>query len=153
MHKIIFQCTNIFFGAQKLFFSAQIYFSVHKYISSAQIRFSVHEYVTVHKYVFQCTNIFSSAQIYFNVFDGGQVTILFPRLTCFHFAWQRPSQPALKGFLIPHWKACFVHKVNSCPGGFCCCVTLDSSYQIAKIAEIIESNQQGALEKQLDPGQ
>ena len=172
VHKIIFQCTNIFFGAQKLFFSAQIYFSVHKYISSAQIRFKVHEYVTVHKYVFQytnifssaqmyfsvhkyvfqCTNIFSSAQIYFNVFDGGQVTIVFPRLTCFHFASQRPSQPALEGFLIPYWKACFVHKVNSCPGGFCCCVKLDSSYQIAKIAEIIESNKQGALEKQLDPG-
>ena len=29
-----------------------------------------------------------------------------------------------------------VPRVNSCPGGFCCCVKLDSSYQVAKIAEI-----------------
>ena len=43
-------------------------------------------------------------------------------------------------------------RVNSCPGGVCCCVKLDSSYQVAKIAEIFYLNQQGALEKQLDPG-
>ena len=29
-----------------------------------------------------------------------------------------------------------VPRVNLCPGGFCCCVKLDSSYQVAKIAEI-----------------
>ena len=94
VHKSIFQCTNIFF-------SAQIYFSVHKYISSAQIYvFLVHEYVSVYKYVFsqriyfpvhkcifQCTNMFFSARIYFPLhqyvtgYDGGQVTIVFPRLT------------------------------------------------------------------------
>ena len=38
-----------------------------------------------------------------------------------------------------------------CPGGFCCCVNLDSSYQVSKIAEIFRVNQQGALAKQLDP--
>ena len=43
-------------------------------------------------------------------------------------------------------------RVNSCQGGFCCCVKLDSSYQVSKIAEIVWVNQQGALEKQLDPG-
>ena len=109
--------------------------------------------------MFQCTNMFFSARIYFPVhkyvtgYDGGQVTIVSLCLTGFHFASKRPSQPELKGFLIPYWKACFVRKVNSCPGGFCCCVKLDSSYQIiAKIAEIFELNQQSALEKQLDPG-
>ena len=45
-----------------------------------------------------------------------------------------------------------VPRVNSCPRGFCCCVKLDSSYQVSKIAEIFWVNQQGALEKQLDPG-
>ena len=50
-----------------------------------------------------------------------------------------------------------VPRVNSCPGrggggGFSCCVKLDSSYQVSKIAEIVWVNQQGALEKQLDPG-
>ena len=46
-----------------------------------------------------------------------------------------------------------VPRVNSCPGGgFCCCVKLDSSYQVSKIAEICKGNQQGALEKQIDPG-
>ena len=29
-----------------------------------------------------------------------------------------------------------VPRVNSCPRGFCCCVKLDSSYQLSKIAEI-----------------
>ena len=70
---------------------------------SARISFSVHEYVSVRNYVFQCTNIFSpcfqctnvffsaqmffSARIYFPVhnyvtgYGGGQVTIVFPRLT------------------------------------------------------------------------
>ena len=43
--------------------------------------------------------------------------------------------------------------VNSCPGGFCCCGKLDSSYQVSKIAEIVWINQKGALENQLDPGQ
>ena len=43
-------------------------------------------------------------------------------------------------------------RVNSCQGGFCCCVKLDSSYQLSKIAEIFWVNQQGALEKQLGPG-
>ena len=125
VHKYIFQCTN-------LFFSAQICFSVHKYIFqctnlffSAQIYFqctnicfSVHEYVSVHKYVFQCTNIFSTAQIYFPLhkyvtgYDGDQVTIVFPRLTGCHFASQRASEPYLKGFLIPYWKACFVPSVE-----------------------------------------
>ena len=47
-----------------------------------------------------------------------------------------------------------VPRVNSCPGGrggggFCCCVKLDSSYQVSKIAEVFKVNQQGALEKQL----
>ena len=45
-----------------------------------------------------------------------------------------------------------VPRVNSCPSGFCCCAKLDSSYQVSKIAEIFWVNQQGALEKQLDPG-
>ena len=45
-----------------------------------------------------------------------------------------------------------VPRVNSCPRGFCCCVKLDSSYQLSKIAEILWVNQQGALEKQLHPG-
>ena len=45
-----------------------------------------------------------------------------------------------------------VPSVNSCPRGFCCCVKLDSSYQVSRIAEIFWVNQQGALEKQLDPG-
>ena len=45
-----------------------------------------------------------------------------------------------------------VPRVNSCPRGFCCCAKLDSSYQVSKIAEIFWVNQQGALEKQLDPG-
>ena len=46
-----------------------------------------------------------------------------------------------------------VPRVNSCPGGgFCCCVKLDSSYQVSKNAEIFWVNQQGALEEQLDPG-
>ena len=43
-------------------------------------------------------------------------------------------------------------RVNSCQGGFCCCVKLDSSYQLSKIAEIFWVNQQGALEKQQGPG-
>ena len=43
-----------------------------------------------------------------------------------------------------------VPRVNSCPGGFCCSVNLDSGYQISKIAEIFWVNQHGALEKQLD---
>ena len=45
-----------------------------------------------------------------------------------------------------------VPRVNSCLRGFCCCVKLDSSYQVSKIAESFWVNQQGALEKQLDPG-
>ena len=45
-----------------------------------------------------------------------------------------------------------VPRVNSCPRGFCCCVKLDSSYQLLKIAEILWVNQQGALEQQLHPG-
>ena len=45
-----------------------------------------------------------------------------------------------------------VPRVNSCPRGFCCCVKLNSSYQVSKIAEIFWVNRQGALEKQLDPG-
>ena len=45
-----------------------------------------------------------------------------------------------------------VPRVNSCPRGFWCCVKLDSCYQVSKIAEIFWVNQQGALEKQLDPG-
>ena len=45
-----------------------------------------------------------------------------------------------------------VPRVNLCPRGSCCCVKLDSSYQVSKIAEIFWVNQQGALEKQLDPG-
>ena len=45
-----------------------------------------------------------------------------------------------------------VTRVNSCPRGFCCCVKVDSSYQLSKIAEIVWVNQQGALQKQLDPG-
>ena len=45
-----------------------------------------------------------------------------------------------------------VPRVNSCSRGFCCCVKLDSSYQVSKIAEIFWVNEQGALEKQLDPG-
>ena len=73
---------------------------------------------SLHKYIFQCTNIFSSAEMYFSVhkyvtgYDGGQVTIVFLRLTGFHFASKRPSQPDLKGFLIPYWKACFVPSVE-----------------------------------------
>ena len=43
-------------------------------------------------------------------------------------------------------------RVNSCPRSFCCCVKLDSSYQVSKIAEIFWVNQQGAIEKLLDPG-
>ena len=43
-------------------------------------------------------------------------------------------------------------RVNSCRGGFCCFVKLDSSYQVSKISEIFWVNRQGALEKQLDPG-
>ena len=43
-------------------------------------------------------------------------------------------------------------KLDPCPGGFCCYFKLDSSYQISKIAEIFWVNEQGALEKQLDPG-
>ena len=31
-------------------------------------------------------------------YDGGQVTIVFPRFTGGHFASQRPSQPDVKGF-------------------------------------------------------
>ena len=38
------------------------------------------------------------------------------------------------------------------PRGLCCCVKLDSSYQVSNVAEIFSVNQQGALEKQLDPG-
>ena len=45
-----------------------------------------------------------------------------------------------------------VPRVNSCPRGFCCCVKLDSSYQLSKIPEILWVKQQGALEKQLHPG-
>ena len=45
-----------------------------------------------------------------------------------------------------------VPRMNPCPRGFCCSVKLDSSYQVSKIAEIFWVNQQGALEKQLDPG-
>ena len=48
--------------------------------------------------------MFFSARIYFSVHKyvtGGQVTIVFPRLTGCHFAPQRPSQPNLKGFLGP----------------------------------------------------
>ena len=37
-------------------------------------------------------------------------------------------------------------------GGFCYYAKLDSSYQVSKIAEIFSVNQQGALEKQQDPG-
>ena len=33
-----------------------------------------------------------------------------------------------------------VPRVNSCPRGFCCCVKLDSSYQLSKIAEILWVN-------------
>ena len=43
-------------------------------------------------------------------------------------------------------------RVNSCLRGFCCCVKLDGSYQVSKIAEITWVNQKGTLEKQLDPG-
>ena len=43
-----------------------------------------------------------------------------------------------------------VPRVNSCPRGFCCCVKLDSGYQVSKVAEIFSVNQRGALEKQLD---
>ena len=46
-----------------------------------------------------------------------------------------------------------VPRVNSCPRELCCCVELDGCHQLAKIAEILWVNQQGALEKQLDPGQ
>ena len=59
--------------------------------------------------------MFFSARIYFPVHKyvtGGQITIVLPRLTGRHFAPQRPSQPDLKGFLIPHWKACFVPSVE-----------------------------------------
>ena len=53
----------------------------------------------------------------------------------------------------PIFKLDLVPRVNSCPGGgFCCCVKLDSSYQVSDIAEILWVNQPGALEKQLDPG-
>ena len=45
-----------------------------------------------------------------------------------------------------------VPRMNPCPRGFCCSVKLDSSYQVSNIAEIFWVNQQGALEKQLDPG-
>ena len=38
-----------------------------------------------------------------------------------------------------------VPRVNSCPRGFCCCVKLDSSYQLSKIAEILWVNQQGEI--------
>ena len=43
---------------------------------------------------------------------GGQVTIVFRRLTGCYFAPQRLSQPDLKGFLIPQWKASFVPSVE-----------------------------------------
>ena len=42
-----------------------------------------------------------------------------------------------------------VPRVNSCPGGRWGLLMLDSSYQVSKIAEVFEVNQQGALEKQL----
>ena len=43
-----------------------------------------------------------------------------------------------------------VPRVNTCPRVFCCCVKLDSGYEVSKIAEISLENQQGALKKQLD---
>ena len=49
------------------------------------------------------------------------------------------TRPCAQGELVPR-------------GGFCCCVKLDSSYQVSNIAEICKGNQPGALEKQLDPG-
>jgi len=45
-------------------------------------------------------------------YDGGQVSIVFPRITGGHCASQRPSQPNLKGFLNPYWKAFFVPAVE-----------------------------------------
>ena len=38
-----------------------------------------------------------------------------------------------------------VPRVNSCPRGFCCCVKIDSRYQLSKIAEILWVNQQGEI--------
>ena len=121
VHKFIFQRTNIFSNAQ-------IYFSVHKFIFQCTDIFPVHKYMffsaricfsaqicfLVHEYIFQCTNVFFSAQMFFSAriyflvhkhvpgYDGGQVPIVFPRVTGCHFASQRPSQPDLKGFLIPY---------------------------------------------------
>ena len=46
-----------------------------------------------------------------------------------------------------------VPRMNSCPRDVWCCVELDISHEVWKIAEILLINQQGALEKQLDPGQ
>ena len=46
---------------------------------------------------------------------------------------------------VPHQRMFYkldpVPRVNSCPRGFCCCVKLDSSYQLSKIAEILWVNQ------------
>ena len=115
----------MFFSA-RICFSAQICFSVHEYIfQCTNLFFSAQICFSVHKYIFHCTNIFPvhkymffSAQIYFTLhkyvtgYDGGQVTIVFLRLTGCHFASQRASQPDLKGFLVPYWKACFVPSVE-----------------------------------------
>ena len=84
--------------------------------------------------------MFFSARIYFPVHKyvtGGQVTIVFPRLTGCNFAPQRPSQPDLKCFLIPSWKACLVPRVDSCPGGFCCWLSFDIYQRTQPLQQLI----------------
>ena len=46
-------------------------------------------------------------------------------------AWAQVTRPCPQGELVPR--------------GFCCCVKLDSSYQLSKIAEILWVNQQGEI--------
>ena len=92
----LFQFTISFSNTRACFFSALIYFSVHKYIfQCTNTFFQCTNMFSVHKYIFQCTNVFFSAQICFSVhefifqctnnyvtgYDGGQVTIVFSRLT------------------------------------------------------------------------
>lgn len=69
-------------------------------------------YFSVHKYVFQCTNIFPVHK-YVTGYDGGQVTIVFSRLTNgLPFCITKTITTDLKGLLIPYWKACFVPSVE-----------------------------------------
>ena len=167
VHKFIFQCTNLFSTAQihfpvhkyifqrtNIFFSAQIYFPVHKYISSARICFSVHKFIfqctnifPVHEYVFQCTNIFSSAQIC-NWRPGYHCL---PAPNWLPFCTTKTITTRPEGLFNSILESMFCPQDELVPRGLLLLVKLDSSYQIAKIAEIFYLNQQGALEKQLDP--